>query len=76
LANAGGVICSYFEQVQSNQNYYWRKEEVLGKLDNKMTDAFYKAWELAKRKKLRVRDAAYMIAISRVVEACQLRGWI
>ena len=76
LANAGGVVCSYFEQVQNNQNYYWRKEEVLGKLDNKMTDAFYKAWELAKRKKVRLRDAAYMIAISRVVEACQLRGWI
>ncbi len=76
LANAGGVVCSYFEQVQSNQNYYWRKEEVLGKLDNKMTDAFYKVWELAKRKKIRLRDAAYMIAISRVVEACHLRGWI
>ena len=76
LANAGGVVCSYFEQVQSNQNYYWRKEEVLGKLDNKMTDAFYKVWELAKRKKISVRDAAYMISISRVVEACQLRGWI
>ncbi len=76
LANAGGVVCSYFEQVQSNQNYYWSKEEVLGKLDDKMTDAFHKVWELAKRKKVRLRDAAYIIAISRVVEACKLRGWI
>jgi len=76
LANAGGVICSYFEQVQSNQNYYWTKEEVLGKLDNKMTDAFYKAWELSKRKNVRLRDAAYMIAIQRVADACKLRGWI
>ena len=76
LANAGGVVVSYFEQVQSNQNYYWSKEEVLGKLDDKMTDAFHKVWELAKRKKVRLRDAAYMIAISRVVEACKLRGWI
>ena len=76
LANAGGVVCSYFEQVQNNQNYYWTKEEVLGKLDDKMTDAFHKVWELAKRKKIRLRDAAYMIAISRVVEACKLRGWI
>jgi len=76
LANAGGVVCSYFEQVQSNQNYYWSKEEVLGKLDNKMTDAFHKVWELSKRKKVRVRDAAYMIAISKVAEACKLRGWI
>ena len=37
LANAGGVTCSYFEQVQSNMNYYWEKDEVLGKLDVKMT---------------------------------------
>jgi len=76
LANAGGVVVSYFEQVQNNQNYYWSKEEVLGKLDDKMTDAFHKVWELAKRKKVGLRDAAYMIAISRVVEACKLRGWI
>ncbi|MEF8847580.1 MAG: Glu/Leu/Phe/Val dehydrogenase [Candidatus Thermoplasmatota archaeon] len=76
LANAGGVVCSYFEQVQSNQNYYWPKEEVLGKLDNKMTDAFYKVWELSKRRNIRVTDAAYMIAISRVAEACKLRGWV
>jgi glutamate dehydrogenase (NAD(P)+) len=76
LANAGGVVCSYFEQVQSNQNYYWTKEEVLGKLDNKMTDAFYKAWELSKRKKVSLRDAAYMIAIQRVVDGCKLRGWL
>ena len=76
LANAGGVVCSYFEQVQSNQNYYWTKEEVLGKLDNKLTDAFYKVWDLSKNKKLTVRDAAYMISISRVVDACKLRGWI
>jgi len=76
LANAGGVVCSYFEQVQNNQNYYWNKDEVLGKLDNIMTDAFYKVWELANLKKVRVRDAAYMIAISRVVDACKLRGWI
>ena len=76
LANAGGVVVSYFEQVQNNQNYYWSKEEVLGKLDDKMTDAFHKVWELAKRKKVRLRDAAYMIAISRVVEGCKLRGWL
>ena len=76
LANAGGVVCSYFEQVQSNQNYYWTKEEVLGKLDNTMTEAFHAVWDLSKRKKVRIRDAAYMIAISRVAEACKLRGWV
>jgi len=76
LANAGGVICSYFEQVQSNMNYYWTKEEVLGKLDDKMTSAFYAVLDLSKRKKVNMRDAAYMIAISRVADACRLRGWI
>ena len=76
LANAGGVVCSYFEQVQSNTNHYWPKEEVLGKLDNKMTDAFYEVWELAERKNVRVRDAAYMIAIERVADACKARGWV
>jgi len=76
LANAGGVVCSYFEQVQSNTNHYWPKEEVLGKLDNKMTDAFYEVWELAQRKNVRVRDAAYMISIERVAEACEARGWV
>ena len=40
LANAGGVTCSYFEQVQSNMNYFWEKDEVLGKLDVKMTSAY------------------------------------
>jgi glutamate dehydrogenase len=76
LANAGGVICSYFEQVQSNTNYFWPKDEVLGKLDDKMTNAFYAVMELSKKKKIPLRDAAYIIAISRVAEACRLRGWV
>ena len=76
LANAGGVTCSYFEQVQNNQNYYWPKEEVLEKLDNLMTKAFYEVWELAQSKNIRVRDAAYMISIERVAEAIKKRGWI
>jgi glutamate dehydrogenase (NAD(P)+) len=76
LANAGGVTCSYFEQVQSNMNYYWEKEEVLSKLDTKMTAAFHAVNELAKRRKLYMRDAAYVIAISRVAQACKDRGWV
>lgn len=76
LANAGGVTCSYFEQVQSNMNFYWTKEEVLSKLDNVMTNAFYGVYELAKSKNLYMRDAAYMIAISRVADACKLRGLV
>lgn len=76
LANAGGVTCSYFEQVQSNMNYFWEKDEVLGKLDVKMTSAFRDVAELARKKKLYMRDAAYMISVNRVAQACRDRGWV
>ncbi|MBI5501479.1 MAG: Glu/Leu/Phe/Val dehydrogenase [Deltaproteobacteria bacterium] len=76
LANAGGVTCSYFEQVQSNMNYFWEKDEVLGKLDVKMTSAFLAVSELARKKKLFMRDAAHVIAINRVAQACKDRGWV
>lgn len=76
LCNAGGVTCSYFEQVQSNMNHYWERDEVLTQLDHKMTTAFKAVSELARKKNVYMRDAAYMIAISRVAEACHLRGWV
>ena len=76
LANAGGVTCSYFEQVQCNMNYYWEKDEVLGKLDVKMTSAFLAVSELARQRKLYMRDAAYIISVSRVAQACKDRGWV
>lgn len=76
LCNAGGVTCSYFEQVQCNMNYFWSKEEVLEKLDFKMTSAFQAVHKLAQDKGLYMRDAAYVIAINRVAEATKLRGWI
>ncbi len=76
LCNAGGVTCSYFEQVQSNTNYYWEKEEVLSKLDHKMTAAFHSVLEVAKSRNLYMRDAAYVIAIDRVAQACRQRGWV
>jgi glutamate dehydrogenase (NAD(P)+) len=75
LANAGGVTCSYFEQVQCNMNYFWEKDEVLQKLDTKMTSAFHAVAELARKRDLYMRDAAYVIAISRVAKACKDRGW-
>ncbi|HHU51298.1 MAG TPA: Glu/Leu/Phe/Val dehydrogenase [Firmicutes bacterium] len=76
LANAGGVTCSYFEQVQCNMNYYWGKEEVLEKLDTKMTSAYAAVSELARKQKVYMRDAAYMIAINRVAQAVKSRGWV
>ncbi|HPI21433.1 MAG TPA: Glu/Leu/Phe/Val dehydrogenase [Candidatus Kapabacteria bacterium] len=76
LANAGGVTCSYFEQVQCNMNYFWEKEEVLSKLDAKMTHAYKAVSELARSKKIYMRDAAYLISIQRVAEASKMRGWV
>ncbi|MCD4818568.1 MAG: Glu/Leu/Phe/Val dehydrogenase [Candidatus Cloacimonetes bacterium] len=76
LANAGGVTCSYFEQVQCNMNYYWEKDEVFGKLDVKMTSAYLDVSKLARDKKLFMRDAAYVISINKVAQASKDRGWI
>jgi glutamate dehydrogenase len=76
LANAGGVTCSYFEQVQCNMNYFWEKDEVLNKLDTKMTNAFLAVNEVSQKKKLYMRDAAYVISIDRVAQACKNRGWV
>jgi len=76
LANAGGVTCSYFEQVQCNMNYFWEKQEVLDKLDVKMTSAFSAVYEMAQKRKLFMRDAAYVISVARVAEACRMRGWV
>jgi glutamate dehydrogenase (NAD(P)+) len=76
LANVGDFICSYFEQVQGNMNYYWSRDEVLGKLDVQMTDAYLAVRDLAKNSRLSLRDAAYVIAVNRVAQACQERGWV
>jgi len=76
LANAGGVVCSYFEQVQNNMNYYWSKDEVLAKLDTKMTGAFRSVSDFAQQNNFKMRDAAYLISIDRVARACQSRGWL
>ncbi|MCL2806238.1 MAG: Glu/Leu/Phe/Val dehydrogenase [Treponema sp.] len=75
LCNAGGVTCSYFEQVQCNMNYFWDKAEVLEKLEYSMTKAFRAVYDLAKEKNIYMRDAAYIIAINRVANAVKLRGW-
>jgi glutamate dehydrogenase (NAD(P)+) len=75
LANAGGVTCSYFEQVQCNLNFFWPKEEVLQRLDQKMTSAFHAVADLSEETGEFMRDAAYMIAIQKVATACHLRGW-
>jgi glutamate dehydrogenase len=76
LCNAGGVTTSYFEQVQNDMNFYWSKEEVLERLDQKMTAAFNAVLDRSQDEKVYMRDAAYMVAIDRVVTAMELRGWL
>ena len=76
LCNAGGVTCSYFEQVQCNMNYFWDKDEVLTKLEATMIKAFKAVYDLSGEMDLTLRDAAYVIAIKRVAEAVKLRGWV
>jgi len=76
LCNAGGVTCSYFEQVQCNMNYFWSREEVLEKLNATMAKAFRAVYELAQERNLYMRDAAYYIAIERVAAAVKWRGWV
>jgi len=76
LCNSGGVTVSYFESVQNDMNYYWPKDEVLQKEDHILTSAFHAVLDMALSEKAYMRDAAYMVAIARVVKAMQLRGWI
>jgi len=76
LCNAGGVTVSYFEGVQNDQNFYWSLEEVRHRLDQKMTSAFDSVLQMSLDKKVYMRDAAYMVAIDKVVKAMKLRGWI
>jgi glutamate dehydrogenase len=76
LANAGGVTCSYFEQVQSNTGEFWPRDEVLTKLDAWLARAFRHASDTADREQISLREAAYCVAVGRVAEACRLRGWV
>jgi glutamate dehydrogenase (NAD(P)+) len=76
LANAGGVTVSYFEQVQNAYNLYWELQEVHWRLDKRMTQAYVSVHEMSQRHKINLREAAYLVAIARVAEACKLRGWV
>ena len=76
LCNAGGVTTSYFEGVQNDMNFYWSKDEVLSRLDDKMTVAFHDVLAMSEREGVYMRDAAYMVAIEKVVTGMELRGWL
>lgn len=75
LANAGGVVCSYFEWTQNLQQFYWDYEKVVQELDKRMVKAFWDVLNLAEAKKIGNRQAAYCIALDRVAAAAILRGF-
>ncbi len=76
LANAGGVTVSYFEQVQNTYNYRWSVEDVRQQMDRRLASAFAAVHEMAVSRGVTHRMGAYMVALARVAEACQLRGWV
>ncbi len=74
LANAGGVVVSYFEWVQGLQEYFWKEVEVNAKLNDIMSKAFDETWEVSQKRNLPMRVAAYGLAVQRVAEATVTRG--
>ncbi|MHB8917022.1 MAG: Glu/Leu/Phe/Val family dehydrogenase, partial [Desulfocucumaceae bacterium] len=74
LANAGGVVVSYFEWVQGLQNFYWTKDEVNRQLRRRMVGSFREVYRLKDHHGVSMRTAAYMLALDRVSRAMQLRG--
>jgi glutamate dehydrogenase (NAD(P)+) len=74
VANAGGVIVSYFEWVQDLQSFFWEESEVNAKLERIIKKSFHEVAELQARESCSMREAAYILAVSRVVEATTVRG--
>jgi glutamate dehydrogenase (NAD(P)+) len=74
LANAGGVVVSYFEWVQGLQEYFWREDEVNAKLHDIVARAFEEAWHTRETYETTLRMASYGLAVQRVAEATTTRG--
>ena len=76
LCNAGGVTVSYFEMVQNFYMCCWEESEIHQRLDKKMSAAYHSVLNTSQEYKINMRQAAYVVAVQRVVEAMKLRGWI
>jgi len=76
LCNAGGVTVSYYEMVQNMYMHYWEIDDVYAKLDKAMTKSYQAVLAASKEYKINMRQAAYVVAVKRVVEAMKVRGWV
>lgn len=76
LANAGGVIVSYFEWAQNQYGYYWNSDVILEREEDLLTKAFDDLWEFKEAHNCTFRKAAYKHAVKRIVEVMKLRGWV
>jgi len=74
LANAGGVVVSYFEWVQAQQAYWWTEAEIEQRLEERMLHAYDAVAAVARRERISLRDAALMLSVQRVAEAHKIRG--
>ncbi len=74
LANAGGVVVSYFEWVQDRYGFFWPEADVNARLEEKMTVGFEGVWEMSEQYVVDLRTGAYILAIKRLLEARALRG--
>ncbi|MDD4126814.1 MAG: Glu/Leu/Phe/Val dehydrogenase [Methanomicrobium sp.] len=76
LCNAGGVTVSYYEMVQNMYMHYWTLDDVYAKLDKAMTKSYHEVLAASKEFRINMRQAAYVVAVKRVVEAMKIRGWV
>jgi glutamate dehydrogenase (NAD(P)+) len=76
LCNAGGVIVSYFEMVQNFDLWSWDESDVNRLLDKKMVQAYDAVRKTSQKEKINMRQAAYLVAVKRLVEAMRARGWV
>jgi len=75
LANAGGVCVSYFEYIQDIHSYFWKLERINKELKRILVEAFEEVYKVSKERNISLRTAAYVLAVSRIAKAIELRGF-